>query len=131
MTNTQTQTKEQVIKQIIDLINEMDTNELMQLNDEYCESINSMDSRVYNNDEEFLEMAFGTNVDSVARAICYGDYRYQDNYVRFDGYGNLESFNYFEAKDLPDYLPTMADYIFDTFQDFSQFDEIDFHNIED
>jgi hypothetical protein len=130
MTQT-TQTKEQVIKQIIEVINDMDTNELIQLNDEYCESINSIDSRIYNNDEDFLQVCFDGNLDGLARAICFGDYRYNDNYVRFDGYGNLESFNYFESKDLPDYLPTMAEYIFDTFQDFSQFDEIDFHNIED
>jgi hypothetical protein len=27
----------------------------------------------------------------VARAVFYGDYRYNDEYVRFNAYGNLES----------------------------------------
>ena len=76
---------------------------------------------------EFLEMAFGTNVDAVARAIFYGDYNYSHNWVRFNGYGNLETFNWFEVKDLCELVPTMAEYIVETFQDFSQFDEIDFH----
>lgn len=130
MTNT-TQTREQVIEQIIDTIKTFNDEELIQLNNEYCESINAMDDTIYSNDSEFLEMAFGTNVDAVARAIFYGDYNYSHNWVRFDGYGNLQTFNWFGVDDLCEFVRTIAEYIFDTFQDFSQFDEIDFHNIED
>ena len=42
----------------------------------------------YYNDEEFFEINFQQK-DEVARAICYGDYRYNDTYVKFDGYMNL------------------------------------------
>jgi hypothetical protein len=126
-TQTQTITLEQLTNQVIDLIKGFNDEELIQLNNEYCESINAMDSTIYSNDPEFLEMAFGTNVDAVARAIFYGDYNYSHNWVRFNGYGNLETFNWFEVKDLCELVPTMAEYIVETFQDFSQFDEIDFH----
>ena len=44
------------------------------------------------NDEDFFECYFENKIE-VARAICYGDYNYTDDYVRFNGYGNLESFN--------------------------------------
>lgn len=51
----------------------------------------------YDNDEYFYEDYF-TSKDDVARAVFYGgnDYNYNDNYVRFDAYGNLETTNYIE-----------------------------------
>lgn len=130
MTNT-TQTKEQVIYQIISIIEEMEYSELIQLNNEYCESINAMDDQIYENDEDFLNTFFYNNADALARAISYGDYRYQDNYVRFNGYGNLETFNHLCADDLIELVPTIAAYIIENPSEFTQFDEIDFNNIED
>lgn len=51
----------------------------------------------YDNDEYFYEDYFSSK-DEVARAVFYGanDYNYNDNYVRFDAYGNLETTNYIE-----------------------------------
>lgn len=42
------------------------------------------------NDEEFYEIYFSSK-EEVARAVYYGDYRFCDDYVRFNGYGNLET----------------------------------------
>ena len=52
----------------------------------------------YENDEYFYEDYFSSK-DEVARAVYYGgnDYNYNDNYVRFDAYGNLETTNYIES----------------------------------
>ena len=47
------------------------------------------------NDEYFFENYFSTK-DDVARAVCYGDYNYMDDFVRFNAYGNLESCNEYE-----------------------------------
>ena len=47
------------------------------------------------NDEDFFECYFENKIE-VARAICYGDYNYTDDYVRFNGYGNLESFSEYD-----------------------------------
>ena len=47
------------------------------------------------NDENFFECYFENKIE-VARAICYGDYNYTDDYVRFNGYGNLESFSEYD-----------------------------------
>ena len=47
------------------------------------------------NDEDFFECCFENKIE-VARAICYGDYNYTDDYVRFNGYGNLESFSEYD-----------------------------------
>lgn len=129
MTNTMTNTATEAtaLNQVIDLINAMDNSELIQLNNDYCQSAHYFDSEIYGNDEDFLCTFFVNNPDSLARAIFYGDYNYSHNYVKFNGYGNLETFNYFETKDLCELVPTMAEYIIYNYQDFSQFDEIDFN----
>lgn len=131
MTNTTTQTTEQLIDSICDLIQEMDSSELIQLNNEYCQAVNACDSEVWSNDEDFLNTFFYNNADALARAIFYGDYRYCDDYVRFNGYGNLETFSTFEVSDLYDFVRTMAEYIAENPAEFTQFDDIDFNNIED
>lgn len=43
------------------------------------------------NDEEFFETFFSHNPMEAVRASFYGDYHYNEPFVRFDGYGNLES----------------------------------------
>lgn len=53
--------------------------------------------RFYENDEEFFQMAFENNIDGAVRATQYGEYNYNDEYVRFNGYGNLDSANEWEV----------------------------------
>jgi hypothetical protein len=45
-----------------------------------------------NNDWSCLENHFNNSYEMV-RAVLYGDYRLDDNFVKFNGYGNLESCN--------------------------------------
>ena len=118
MNTTQTQT---VKEQLLDLIYQMDRDELIILNNEYCQSISAPDDEIWGNDQDFLETFFHNNPDNLARAIFYGDYRYSDDLVRFNGYGNLETFNHFGVNDV------MAEYIEENSKDFSQFDEIEFN----
>ena len=49
----------------------------------------------WENDGYFFDCVFENKLD-VARAIYYGDYRYNDDYVRINGYGNLESFSEYD-----------------------------------
>ena len=130
MTNTTTQTTAQTIEQIINLINEMDNSELVQLNNEYCQSAHYFDSEIFENDEDFFQTFFDNDTLRAIQATQFGDYRYHDNWVTFNGYGNLDSFNAV-IDNLCELIPTMAEYIVYNYADFSQFDEIDFNNIED
>ena len=50
----------------------------------------------FDNDEYFFRDFFGDKVDEAVRAVCYGDYNYMDDYVRFNAYGNLDSCSQFE-----------------------------------
>ena len=50
------------------------------------------------NDEEFFNMYFENNPDEAVRCVCYGNYKYMDEYVKFNAYGNLVSANEWELK---------------------------------
>ena len=62
----------------------------------YDGSFEDLDYR--ENDEYFFEDYFRTK-DEVARAICYGDYNYTDDFVRFNAYGNLESASKYQVEE--------------------------------
>ena len=67
-------------------------------------SINSYDNRLENldyqeNNEEFFDIYYN-NAYEVARAIYYGDYNFNDEYVKINVYGNLESISEWGFDDL-------------------------------
>ena len=45
------------------------------------------------NDEEFFNIYFEGKPMEAVRSASYGEYNYMDEYVKFNGYGNLESAN--------------------------------------
>ena len=49
----------------------------------------------YDNDEEFFETFFKDRLE-LARAICYGDYNYNDDYVKINSLGNVVSYTEYE-----------------------------------
>ena len=55
---------------------------------------------VYENDEEFFDMFFKGRPAEVARAIYYGDFNYNDEYIKFNGYGNLETLSEYDYEEL-------------------------------
>lgn len=89
-------TREELITAIVD---EVTVDELGNiLND-----INAWDGsfeelRFEHNDEDFFNTYFENKVDEAVRAVCYGDYNYTDEYVRFNAYGNLESFDEWQVE---------------------------------
>ena len=55
------------------------------------------------NDDDFFDTFFYGRPYEVAGAIFFGDYNYNDYYVRFDGYGNLVSVSEYDyAQELED-----------------------------
>lgn len=56
---------------------------------------NYSDDEIFYNDEDFFNTFFSSPLEAV-RASCYGDYNYNDNFVKFDGYGNLDSADYLD-----------------------------------
>lgn len=74
-----------------EILDDFSDDEKLDLYNQYCEYNNDPDSIIYPNDDEFLETMF-SNFNDVARAIAYGDYKYTDEYIKFDGYGNLQTY---------------------------------------
>ena len=68
-------------------------------------SINSYDSRLDNldyqeNSEDFFSTYYSNNPYEVARAVYYGDYNFNDEYVKINVYGNLERISEYSFNDL-------------------------------
>jgi len=61
--------------------------------DRVCDLYNFHEDRVYANDEEFLNEIWNPKPSEALRAAHFGDYNWSHEYVKFDGYGNLESSN--------------------------------------
>ena len=64
----------------------------MQKHNEYC-SENNIDDEFYDFDEEFFNTFFEGNPMAAARAVNFGDVNWSHNYIKFDGYANLQSFS--------------------------------------
>ena len=55
---------------------------------------------VYENDEEFFDMFFKGRPAEVARAIYYGDFNYNDEYIKFNAYGKLKTLSEYDYEEL-------------------------------
>lgn len=78
------------------------------------DEINSYDGTldyltVYENDADFFEIFFSHNVIEAVRATQFGSYDYNDEFVRFDVYGNIESLSGFEFES--DYYDAISEII--------------------
>jgi hypothetical protein len=111
-------------KQILEAILSADENELVYINNTYAQSCNMHDSEIYGNDEDFFATFYPNVGDGlrVAQAVFYGDYNYSHDFVKFNGYGNLESISYFGTNDLCESIETMAEYIAENFEEFNHLD---------
>jgi hypothetical protein len=78
---------------IREYLNNCTDNDLLIYYNTYCQENNLFDDEIFYNDEEFFNTFFDGKVLDAVRAVSYGEYNYNDNFVMFNGYGNLESFN--------------------------------------
>lgn len=102
---------------IILKITQFSPNELIALNNQYCEDVNCEDF-IYENNKEFFETFFPNSSEAV-RACHFGDFRWNDNYIQFNGYGNLETFNLMTLDKLPDLVENVADVVYDNFENYN------------
>lgn len=100
--------------------------ELVAYHNTYCQETSHSDDEIFDNDESFFDMFFSDTMKAV-RAVCYGEYDYTDDFVKFNGYGNLESSN--DATDFID----VDDLINDAFENPERYDIefIDPNDLED
>lgn len=109
---------------VVEAINELKTSDLVALNNTYSIE-NSIDSEVYENDEEFFETYFEKGAFEALRAAHFGEYKWHEDYVRFNGYGNLESFQYFDTEDLCELPQVIAEHVIENPSYYSHIIDID------
>lgn len=81
------------IKEITSYLEDLSDDDLVRAHNQMCQNKNRGDDEIYSNDEEFFNTFFNGKVLDAVRAVAYGEYNYTNDYVIFNGYGNLESFN--------------------------------------
>jgi hypothetical protein len=111
---------------VIEQIKELSGVELVTLNNIYCDEVGDSDNCIHSNDQYFFEDYFSHDVIAAVRAVAFGDYNYSDNYVKFNGYGNLETFHYLSVEDLPHSVSEIADYAIERDNNFEGLLDLDF-----
>lgn len=70
-----------------------DDDDKVSLWNEYCDANNIAGDIWQAFDEEFFNVYFVNNPMDAARAVSFGEVDWSHEYIKFDGYGNLESTN--------------------------------------
>lgn len=104
-------------EQITDAIKVMTDLDIMELNNIFCDIANYGDLYIYTNDEYFFQDYFNSGIE-IARAVQYGDYNINHEYVRFNGYGNLESMDFLDLNDLVDSVDNIVDSVEENWNDY-------------
>ena len=113
---------EEIKDYLLDHINEIDNMRSM------ISEINSIDGSLeyleyWDNDEEFFDTFFHNDPMEAVRASYYGDYNYCDDYVKFNGYGNLESANEYDlVKRYEEYIDDIVKALIEHYQEISIYD---------
>lgn len=98
-------------EKIIECINDMETMDIIQLHNEYCDATNGYDDQIYSMDD-FEEICSGQDAYWVACRVFYGDFDPNDEYIMFTAYGNFRTLNEYNVDEYI-YTDDIADYIAD------------------
>jgi hypothetical protein len=88
------------INKIKEALNKLEPEFKLPLWNIYCTETNQ-NLEIYDNDENFFETFYSDNVIGAVQRAVNGEYKFHDDYVRIDNYGNFESFDY---EDLDNYI---------------------------
>lgn len=96
---------------IKDVLESMGTMDIIDIHNRYCEESNNMDDYIYSMGE-FDEIMNGMAPWEVARACFYShEFCPAHDYFRFNGYANLESFDYAPGGNSGIYIEDIAEFI--------------------
>ena len=110
-------------EKILECIGNMDTSDLIQLHNNYCDAVNGFDNYIYSMED--LDMLCDCkDAHWIACRIFYGDFNPNDDYITFNGYGNFVSLDDYNvgfhifADDIADYVVEKEDSLYnDEIQD--------------
>lgn len=117
---------EKFIKAIIEEIESFDSNELVSLNNIYCDENNYPDDQIYSNGEQFFEDNYGNaNIMDVVSAVSYGDYNYNHDWVTYNGQGNLVTMDRVSDDDLCESVDIIAEHVAENFSSYDHLFNLD------
>ena len=109
MKNTNNTLADIQLNQVIEQLKQ-DDSLLMQA---YCEySAENGYNSVYDNDDDSINMIFHNASDAI-RSAFFGDYNHSHAYFTFNGYGNLQSFEYLDSLSSPINIGELAEWLID------------------
>lgn len=94
--------KAYIVNEIIKpyLIRDLDKYELVELYNEYLEDVHYYDDHIYIFDEDFFTTYFNNNPYEAVRSAHFGNIEsWNDDFIRFNGYGNLESLSSYQLQE--------------------------------
>ena len=78
----------------------------------------------WENDEEFFNTFFDNPMEAI-RATYYGNYNYNDDYVKFNGYGNIDSYSEYERiEEIKDNIDDIVNYLVEHYEYMEINDEV-------
>lgn len=84
----------------VEKFNELSGSEKVFIFNGYCIEYGDSDNMLNSFDDDFFNMAFSDPMEA-ARATFFGNIKdWFDEYIRFDGYGNLESVSEYEVDEV-------------------------------
>ena len=101
METTIFKTVEQIYSDIKENILNMDYSDIVCLHNECCNNISHYDDMIFENDPYTINEYFPDSFKAL-QAMFYGGYNPNDEFFKFDGYGNLQSINQYEIFDYID-----------------------------
>lgn len=96
-------------------LEETDFETLLGAYNEYC--IENSYEEFLENEEEVFQMYF-KNMTDIIRATQYGEYNFLDAYVKFNGYGNLDSYDSIEVEEEIKTDNSFIEYILEWVEDY-------------
>lgn len=103
---------------------ELENEEKLRLFQEYCSEV-GCDDEIYDFDDEFFNIFFEGKPMEAVRAAHFGNINcWNDDYIKFNAYGNLESLSIWQAVDVASSY-TKEIYELDKFDDYIDMSEYD------
>lgn len=84
--------KDYLVKFVEIALDGLDDESLAYWHNKHCEETRDYDNRIWDVETFWAEVWDG-DAEATARACYYGSYAPSDNYAKFDGNGNIETFN--------------------------------------
>lgn len=79
--------------EVLEKVENFTDDDWINAHNQYCQNNGYSDDEIYSFDEDFFETFFSNKPMEAARATAFGSVNWSDDWIKFDGYGNLESIN--------------------------------------